>query len=138
MTGTPVSSMLLVMGGGVIGSLGAVGLKAGADRLKLDFKSLATNWPLMGGIIAYLISSVFFVKGVKNGQLSVLYPLVAMGQLWTMAWARVFFKERITKPKLIAVALIIVGVALIGYGNSKLSVEEELPIADVNGSRTYN
>ena len=45
--GTPVSSMAWVMCGSVIGSLGAVGLKAGANRLKFDVKSLLTNWPLI-------------------------------------------------------------------------------------------
>jgi drug/metabolite transporter (DMT)-like permease len=117
---TPLSSMLWIVAGGVIGSLGAVGLKAGAGRLKLDFKSLATNWRLLGGVVAYVISSVLFVKGMSQGQLSVLYPLVAMGQIWTLLWARLFFKEHITRYKLIAVALILVGVALIGYGNSQL------------------
>ena len=137
MTGTPLSSMMWVVGGGVIGSLGAVGLKAGANRLKFNFKSLITNWPLFGGIVAYLISSVFFVKGVRHGQLSVLYPLVAMGQLWTMAWARVFFKEHITRYKVIAMILIIIGVALIGYGNSQLTPQAQ-PNAGVIDSQTYN
>jgi multidrug transporter EmrE-like cation transporter len=117
---TPVSSMLWIIAGGVIGSLGAVGLKAGAARLKLDFRSLAANWPLLGGVLAYLVSSVLFVKGMSQGNLSVLYPLVAMGQIWTLLWARLFFREHITRHKLIAVALILTGVALIGYGNAQL------------------
>lgn len=136
MTGTPVSSMVWVMSGGVIGSLGAVGLKAGANRLKLNLPAVLTNWPLFGGILAYLISSVFFVKGVKEGQLSVLYPIVALGQVWTLAWARMFFKEHITKPKVIAVLLILVGVALIGYGNSQLSVQQESAQAPISDSQT--
>jgi multidrug transporter EmrE-like cation transporter len=136
MTGTPVSSMVWVMGGGVIGSLGAVGLKAGANRLKPNLTAILTNWPLFGGIVAYLISSVFFVKGIKEGQLSVLYPIVALGQVWTMAWARMFFKEHITKPKVIAVMLILVGVALIGYGNSQLSIQHEAAHVPVSGSQT--
>jgi drug/metabolite transporter (DMT)-like permease len=123
---TPLSSMLWVVGGGVIGSLGAVGLKAGSARLEKNLKALLTNWPLMGGVVAYLISSVLFLKGMSNGQLSVLYPLVAMGQIWTLLWARVFFREHITRYKLIAVALILLGVALIGYGNSLLA---EVPAA---------
>lgn len=138
MTGTPVSSILWVMSGSIIGSLGAVGLKAGANRLKLGLKSVPTNWPLIGGVLAYLISSVFFVRGVKEGQLSVLYPIVAMGQLWTMAWARVFFKEHITKYKVIAVILILIGVALIGYGNSQLPDGGELPNAALIDSQRYN
>ncbi len=45
---TPISSILWVMSGSVIGSLGAVGLKAGAQHLEMDFRSLATNWRLPG------------------------------------------------------------------------------------------
>ncbi|MEO5657660.1 MAG: EamA family transporter [Nitrospiria bacterium] len=115
---TPFSSMLWVMVGGVIGSFGAVGLKAGAGRLKLDIKSLATNWQLIGGVFAYLVSSVLFVKGMNQGQLSVLYPIVAMGQIWTLLWSRLFFGEHITRHKLIAVALILAGVSLVGIGSN--------------------
>jgi drug/metabolite transporter (DMT)-like permease len=129
--------MMWVVGGGVIGSLGAVGLKAGAGRLKLNAVSLITNWQLIAGVLAYLVSSVLFVKGMSHGQLSVLYPLVAMGQIWTLLWARVFFKEQITKHKLIAVGLILVGVGLIGYGNSQLTGHEPANAA-VNDSQTYN
>lgn len=135
---TPLSSMLWIIGGGVIGSLGAVGLKAGASRLERNLWSVLTNWQILAGIFAYLVSSVLFVKGLSRGQLSVLYPLVAMGQIWTLLWARMFFKEQITKHKLIAVALILTGVALIGYGNSQLAVQGEQPIANVSGSQMYN
>jgi len=117
-TGTPLSSMLWILGGGVIGSLGAVGLKAGAGRLKFDVVSLLSNWQLIGGVIAYLVSSVLFVKGMKHGELSVLYPLVAMGQVWTLVWGRLLFHEPITRYKVIAVVLILIGVALIGFGNA--------------------
>lgn len=118
MNATPLSSMLWVLGGGVIGSLGAVGLKAGAGRLKFGVMDLLSNWQLIGGVIAYLTSSVLFVKGMKHGELSVLYPLVAMGQVWTLLWGRVLFRESITRYKVAAVVLILIGVALIGFGNA--------------------
>jgi drug/metabolite transporter (DMT)-like permease len=114
---TPVSAMLWVIGGGVIGSLGAVGLKAGANRLKLTVPALATNWRLMGGVVAYLLSSVLYMKGMSQGQLSVLYPLVALANIWNLGWSRLFFGEQITRNKVIALALIISGVALIKYGS---------------------
>jgi drug/metabolite transporter (DMT)-like permease len=129
--------MLWVIGGGVIGSLGAVGLKAGSSRLKKNVVSLISNWRLIAGVVAYLVSSVLFVKGMAHGQLSVLYPLVAMGQIWTLLWARVFFHEQITRHKLIAVGLILVGVALIGYGNSQLSEASPSNAASI-GSQTNN
>jgi drug/metabolite transporter (DMT)-like permease len=123
---TPLSSMLWIAGGGVIGSLGGVGLKAGANRLKLDLRALLSNWQLMGGVIAYLLSSVLYVKGMSKGQLSVLYPLVALGQIWTLLWARLFFSERITRNKVLALALIIAGVVLIKYGSDQASLTASL------------
>jgi multidrug transporter EmrE-like cation transporter len=116
-TATPVSAMLWVVGGGVIGSLGAVGLKAGANRLKLSIGALIGNWRLIGGVIAYLLSSVLYMKGMSQGQLSVLYPLVAIANIWNLMWGRIFFGEKITSTKLIALSLIIAGVALIKYGS---------------------
>jgi multidrug transporter EmrE-like cation transporter len=116
---TPLSSMLWIAGGGVIGSLGGVGLKAGANRLKLSITALLSNWQLIGGVFAYLLSSVLYVKGMSKGQLSVLYPLVALGQIWTLLWARIFFREQITRNKIVALTLIVLGVILIKYGSDQ-------------------
>lgn len=113
---TPVSSMLWVIFGSFIGSLGAAALKAGAKRLKLDVVALLTNWQLVAGVAAYLISSVFFVFGLREGELSILYPLVSLGYLWTLVWSKIFFGETITRMKLIGVGLVLVGVALLGLG----------------------
>jgi multidrug transporter EmrE-like cation transporter len=108
--------MVWVAAGAFIGSFGAVGLKAGARRLEKTIPGLLTNWRLAGGIIAYLLSSVFFVRGLQKGELSVLYPIVSIGYLWTLLWSRVFFGERVTRAKVIGVALILCGVALLGFG----------------------
>ena len=113
---TPMSSIALVNVASFIGSLGAVGLKAGAKNLKLTIPALATNWKLHAGIAGYLLSSVFFMLGLKHGDLSVLYPMVSVGYIWTMIWAKVLFGEPLTKAKVGALALILVGVGLLGLG----------------------
>lgn len=51
--------MVWVVVGSFIGSLGAVGLKAGSKRLKMNLVALITNWRLAAGIVGYLISAVF-------------------------------------------------------------------------------
>jgi multidrug transporter EmrE-like cation transporter len=114
---TPVSSMAWVLSGSFIGSFGAVFLKAGAKRLQLTLGALLTNWRLAAGISAYLVSALFFLMGVRHGELSVLYPLVAFGYVWTMFWSRLFFGEPLTKAKFAALGLILVGIALLGFGN---------------------
>lgn len=115
---TPFSSMMWVIGGAFIGSMGAAGLKAGAKRLTRGslIVSTVTNWRLALGILAYLVSSVFFVFGLRRGELSVLYPLVSLGYLFTLLWSRVFFAEPFTRFKFVGVGLILIGVTLLGFG----------------------
>jgi len=115
---TPVSSMLLVAFGSFIGSFGAVGLKAGAKRLEKNLASLVTNWPLALGIAGYLLSSVFFILGVRRGDLSVLFPMVSLGYIWTTIWSKVFFAETLTTAKLAGLGMILAGCVLLGLGNS--------------------
>ncbi len=107
---TPVSSMVLVIVGSFIGSFGAVLLKSGAGRLSRHWRVLVTNWRLALGILAYGLSSVFFVLANTKGELTILYPLVSLGYLWTLLWARLFFGEALTKYKFAGLAMILAGV----------------------------
>lgn len=115
---TPVSSMAWVIGGSFIGSFGAAFLKSGAQRLERSLRSIVSNWRLAAGVGSYLVSSVFFVFGLKEGELSVLYPLVSLGYMWTLLWSYLFFGEKITRVKVIGLVLILAGVSLIGIGSS--------------------
>lgn len=108
--------MAFVLGGSVIGSFGAVFLKSGALALRRDWSSIIFNWRLAVGIGAYMLSSIFFLKGVSNGELSVLYPMVSLGYICTLAWSRLFFQENITRLKLVGVAMILAGIVFLGYG----------------------
>jgi len=114
---TPVSSMVIVLVGSVIGSLGAIFLKSGAHAVNKNWTSIAFNWRLGLGIATYLVSSVLFVKGMSNGELSVLFPLVSLGYVCTLVWSRLFFQEVITKVKLAGVGLILVGITFLSLGS---------------------
>ena len=113
---TPVSSMLLVAIASVIGSFGAVFLKYGALRLELTLMGMLRNWRLAVGIALYLLSSAFFMAGIKNGELTILYPMVSLGYIWTLAWSRIIFQERITQYKVIGLTMIIAGIAVLNMG----------------------
>jgi len=113
---TPFSSVVFVLTAGFIGSFGAALVKAGSMRVQLNFTALATNWRLAAGIAAYLLSSVFFVRGMAVGELSVLYPMVALGYMWTILWSRLFFGEMMTWGKVAGLALIFAGLACLGLG----------------------
>ncbi len=79
---------------------------------------LFTNYWLATGIVLYLVSSVFYMMGIAQGELTVLYPMVSLGYIWALLWARIFFKEHFTLAKVGGLALIVCGVALINLGNA--------------------
>jgi multidrug transporter EmrE-like cation transporter len=109
--------MVLVLVGSLIGSVGAVFLKSGAHVLRRHWSSLVFNWRLALGIAIYLVSSVLFVKGMSQGELSVLFPMVSLGYICTLAWSRLIFHEAITKVKLYGVGLILIGIVFLGLGS---------------------
>jgi drug/metabolite transporter (DMT)-like permease len=114
---TPLESMLLVLAASFVGSFGAVFLKAGAVRLKRNWASLIFNWQLMAGVGAYLISSLLYLKGVKVGELTILYPMVSLGYVWTLLWSRLFFHEPLTRNKFLGLGLILCGIVILSLGN---------------------
>jgi len=108
-------SITLVFVGGVIGSFGAVFLKLGAAKLTPSIWSFV-NLRLVLGVGLYLLSAAVYILGIKGGQLSVLYPMVALGYIWTLLWSRIFFKEAFPPQKFIGLALILIGVVFVGLG----------------------
>lgn len=116
MSSTPIGSMLLVLVASIIGSFGAVFLKLGAGKLKEGFRHLF-GWRLAVGVVLFLLSSAFFVMGIRRGELSVLYPMVSLANIWTLIWSRLWFREAVTREKLVGVGLVLVGVFFVGLGS---------------------
>ena len=113
---TPVSSMVLVVVASFIGSFGAVFLKAGANRTN-SFWSLLLNPRLALGVALYLLSTVFYLMGIRHGELSILFPMVSVGYVWTLLWSRLFFNEPFTRDKFLGLGLVLLGIVLLGIGN---------------------
>ena len=114
---TPLSSILLVFGASFVGSIGAVFLKSGAERLHFEVRSLFTNWRLLMGVVTFVLSSLLYLKGIKDGELTVLYPMVSLGYVWTLFWSRLFFKEPLTRGKFAGLGFIVLGIVLLALGN---------------------
>lgn len=113
---TPFSSMALVLTASFVGSLGACFLKSGSSRLGGGILELF-NWRLGAGVALFVLSSLFFVQGIRVGELSVLYPMVSLGYIWTLLGSRLFFGEPFTRGKFLGLALIVLGVFFVGLGS---------------------
>ena len=109
--------MGLVFTASIVGSFGAVFLKLGSKKLSRSLWSFL-NRDLVFGVVLFLGSSVFYAWGIKGGPLSVLYPMVSLGYVWTLLWSRLFFQESFTRHKFAGLALILLGVFFVGLGSS--------------------
>jgi drug/metabolite transporter (DMT)-like permease len=114
---TPPSSMALVLAASFIGSFGAVFLKAGANRLHRNPVTLLVNWRLAMGVVFFMGSSLLYLKGIKHGELTVLYPMVSLGYVWTLLWSRLFFGEPFTRGKFAGLGMILAGIFALAFGN---------------------
>jgi drug/metabolite transporter (DMT)-like permease len=100
----------------MIGSVGSVFLKSGSQLVRGSLWSLF-NWKLAAGVTLFVISSLFFVQGIRHGELSVLYPMVSLGYVATLFLSRLFFNERLTSGKFLGLGLIVLGVFFVGLGS---------------------
>lgn len=113
-------AMGLVLVASLIGSVGAAFLKVGANRLHRPLIQNFWRWslPLGVGVGFFVLSSAFYIWAQRGGSLTVLFPLLSLGYVWTLLWSRLFFGEPFNKQKVAGLVLVLCGVISIGFGNS--------------------
>ncbi len=110
--------MLLVLLASFLGSFGAGFRKWGAGQISFNVKSMLLNWRLAVGVALYLISTVFYLMALRHGGLSILFPMVSLGYVWTLLWSKLFFGEPFTRRKLGGLALIFAGLIALNVGRN--------------------
>ena len=113
---TPLTSILFVFGASLVGSFGAVFLKLGAAHVHRDIRTMLFNWRLAAGVGLYLLSSVFYLLGIRKGELTILYPMVSLGYFFTLIWSRLYFDEPFTRNKFLGLGLILLGIIFLSLG----------------------
>lgn len=92
--------------------------KFGVSKLSFNFMSIITNWPIILGLALYGIGAVLLLIALRHGELSVLYPIIALSYVWVNLLAMHFFNEPINLFKWLGIAVIVLGVSFIGKGMS--------------------
>ena len=95
-------------------------LKTGANQLAVpSLFAMITNLALLGGLSLYGISTVLLVLALKDGELSLLYPVIALTYVWVTLLSIVVFHDRINPIKLAGIGVIVLGVAVLGGRGKK-------------------
>jgi len=69
---------------------------------------------LLIGVILYGISNVIGIIAFKFGEVSILYPFMALSYIWVCLFSMKILKEKMNINKWIGISFIIIGVICIG------------------------
>jgi drug/metabolite transporter (DMT)-like permease len=115
-------SLLLVLFCTFIGAVAQLLIKSGAPQLNLQPTFLRSaiaivfNVPLMAGLCMYGVSALLLVLALQHGELSMIYPVIALTFVWVTILSAVVIGEPMTPYKLAGIATIVAGVGILGLG----------------------
>ena len=76
--------------------------------------ALVTNLPLVAGYTIYGINTLMMVLALKNAEMSMLYPIIALTYVWTTLLSYTVLGEPSNLYKNIGIVTIVLGVAVMG------------------------
>jgi len=104
----------------ILGAAAQVLMKTGANHLAHPgLLGMLGDLPLMAGYCLYGISTVLLVLALKDGELSLLYPVIALTYVWVTVLSLVIFHDDVNPWKMLGIALIVLGVAVLGRGGRR-------------------
>ena len=117
-------SILLVMACTLIGAAAQMLIKSGAtalphvDGFAANVVAMLSSTLLLAGYSLYGISTVLLVVALKHGELSMLYPIIALTYVWVAILAVMVLHESLSPLRLAGVIVIVAGVAVLGRGKA--------------------
>ncbi len=92
-------------------AVGAIYLNA-SNFLSIGWQ-LATQLPIIGGLSCYVISVIVWIVGLSRVDVTIAYPLLSIGYIVNAIGAWYFLGEVMSVQRIIAISIIIIGVALL-------------------------
>ena len=81
--------------------------------------ALAANLPLVAGYGLSACNALLLILALRDGELSVVYPIYSLSYVWVIALSMYFFHDQLNFWKSAGVLLIMVGVGLLGKVSTK-------------------
>ena len=112
---TPVISILLFLLASVLGAVGQFLYKSGADTSDGSLSSYMQNPRILGGVFCYIGVMVLFVAAFKKGgALAVLYPVYASTFIFAALIGLAAYGTPIKPINIVGMAVLVVGMYLMG------------------------
>ena len=102
-----IAQLLLKAGAKAVGEIHLTASNWFAIGLKV-----ATQLPIIGGLACYVLSVLLWIVALSRVDVSVAYPMLSLGYVVAALGAWYFLGEAITPQRIVAMAVILVGVAL--------------------------
>jgi drug/metabolite transporter (DMT)-like permease len=109
----------------LIGATAQMLMKTGMTRPDPSLWSYVTNLPLFIGYCLYGLGAVLFTIALRDGELSVLYPVISLTYVWVAILSVPILHENFNfytwkgAAKSIGILTIVAGVAVLGRGQKK-------------------
>jgi multidrug transporter EmrE-like cation transporter len=94
-------------------------IKSGMNQFTPKLWAVATNVPLIAGYACLGISTLIMVLALKGAELSLLYPIFGLTYVWTTLLSYILLGEPSNVYKNCGVAIVVLGVAVLGSGGDK-------------------
>jgi multidrug transporter EmrE-like cation transporter len=120
----PRRSIFLVFLCTALGAAAQILLKAGtqshpAEGLAALLIAIFTHPTLFAGYALYGLSTGLLIIALKYGELSILYPVIALTYVWVTALSVLIYNESLNPFKILGLATVVLGVAILGRGARK-------------------
>ena len=118
------SAFAFIITGVILNAAAQLLLKAGTNALGgaihltrdnwfLTSLKVATQWPIVAGLVCYGVSLVVWILGLSRTDVTIAYPMLSLGYVIGAVGAWMFLGEAISLQRLLGIGVIMLGVVLL-------------------------
>jgi drug/metabolite transporter (DMT)-like permease len=119
-----LSTFAFIITGVLLNAAAQLLLKAGTNALGGAIHINAQNWfgtgvkvftqlPILAGLACYVVSLLVWIIGLSRTDVTIAYPMLSLGYVVSAIGAWMFLGEVVSIQRLMAIGVIMVGVALL-------------------------
>lgn len=119
-----LSTFAFIMTGVLLNAVAQLLLKAGTNALGGAIHVNAGNWfatgvkvfsqlPILAGLARYGFSVIVWIIGLSRTDVTIAYPMLSLGYVVSAVGAYMFLGEVVSPQRMLALGVIVVGVALL-------------------------